>query len=692
MSSPGVRDSDPPRDKGAPHSGAPARAPGADTAAIIAVAALASCSIALIVSLVTGGAVTARAIPGLPDAGPVTRWGLPSATAVRDIAAALTTGLLVLALFLLPLRKGAALGPQALGYVRAATWPALVWAGAAAAVLVFQLSDVSGLPPAEVVGDQLTRYAVSVAQGIGLLIVILLACAAALLCRTTDTAAGAFAPLTLAVAGLVPPALTGHSASAGSHELAITGLALHVLAVSVWVGGLAAVTFHGLRAGADDAPVAAERFSRMALWAYIGVGVGGVASAASRLYTVADLYTTSYGLLILVKAALFIALGAIGWAHRRRTIPRIAAVGGRRLFARLAGVEIAVMSATMGIAAALGRTPPPEQQGTADPAEAILGFPMPPPISAHTLLTLWRPDLFFILVVAVLGGGYAAGVVRLLRRGDRWPWGRTLAWAAGLLVLAAVLLSGVATYSMVLFSTHMIQHMVLSMLVPILLVLGAPVTLALRALHPARRRGDRGPREWLTAFINSGFAKVATHPAVATPLFVLSPYALYFSPLFPALMNDHSGHLFMNVHFLLTGFLYYWIIVGVDPGPRKLPYLLRIVLLLAVMGVHAFFGITIMMQTAPLAMEYYGQFQVPWLEGQSADQYTGGGIAWAVGEIPTGLVMLALVRQWARDEERTERRRERHSRRDGSDDADMDAYNAYLADLERRSNGRPPEA
>ncbi|GAA1748228.1 cytochrome c oxidase assembly protein [Streptomonospora arabica] len=688
MSSPGVREGDLPREEPAESRapGAAVRAPGADTAGIIAVAAVASGLIALIVALVAGGAVTVRVIPGLPDAGPLTRWGLPTATAVRDVAAALTVGLLVLGAFLLPLRKGAP-GAQALGYVRVAAWPALVWAAAAGAVLVFQLSDVSGLPPGQVVGDQLTSYAVSVAQGIGLLAVILLACGTALLSRTAETAAGTLAPLALAVAGLMPPALTGHSASAGSHELAVTGLALHVLAISLWVGGLAAVTFHGLRAKPAAPAVAAERFSRMALWAYIGVGVGGVASAASRLYAVSDLVTTSYGLLILVKAVLFCALGALGWAHRRRTIPRITEAGGRRLFARLAGVEIAVMSATMGIAAALSRTAPPEQPGTVTEAEAVLGFAVPPPVSVQTLLTLWRPDLFFALVVVVLGGAYAAGVVRLLRRGDSWPWGRTLSWAAGLAVLVAMLLSGVATYSMVTFSMHMVQHMVLSMLVPILLVLGAPVTLALRALHPARIRGDRGPREWLAAFINSGFSTTVTHPAVAAPVFVLSPYVLYFTPLFPALMNDHTGHLLMNVHFLLTGFLYYWIIVGVDPGPRNLPYLLRLVLLLVAMGVHAFFGITIMMQSAPLAMEYYGQFDVPWLDAQGADQYAGGGIAWAVGEVPTGLVMLAMVRQWWVDDERAERRRERHSKRGGSDDADMDAYNAYLAELDRRSKG-----
>ncbi|WP_067970558.1 cytochrome c oxidase assembly protein [Nocardiopsis trehalosi] len=658
---------------------------GTDTAIVIGVAAAAAGLIALIISLVAGGAVTAQVIPGLPDAGSLTRWGLPIAKTTMDFAGALTVGLLLLAAFLLPADKGV-LGSAAVGYVRAASWSALVWAAAAAATLVFQLSDLLGLPPGEVLGDQLTSYAGSVRQGIGLMFVILLATAVALFGRTAASGAGAIGLLAAALAGVVPPALTGHSASSGAHELAVTGLALHVLAISVWVGGLAAVTFHGLRAKADHAAVAARRFSTAAVWAWAGVAIGGAASAISRLYQPADLFTTSYGLIMVAKTVLFVALGAIGWWHRRATVPRLEESGGRRLFVRLAGVEIVLMSVTMGLAGALSRTaPPPPLDGTVDPVAELLGFPMPPPMTAQTLLTLWRPDLFFILAVALLGGLYAAGVVRLIRRGDRWPWIRVAAWAAGLVSMAAVLLSGVSTYAMVLFSTHMVQHMILSMLTPILLVLGAPVTLALRALKPAKRRGDRGPREWLNAFLQSRFSRVVTHPAVATPLFVLSPYAVYFTPLFAALMNDHLGHLVMSVHFLLSGFLFYWIMVGVDPAPRKIPYLLRIVLLLVVMGVHAFFGITIMMQSAPLAMEYYGQFDVPWSDGVAEDQYAGGGVAWAIGELPTLLVMITLLYQWFGDEERTERRRERHSRRGGSDDADMDDYNAYLQELDRRS-------
>ncbi|MBB4930736.1 putative copper resistance protein D [Lipingzhangella halophila] len=657
------------------------------TAVVISVAATATGLIALIIALAAGGAVTPQVIPGLPDAGPLTRWGLPVSKNVQDAGAVLTVGLLLLAAFLLPNDKGVP-SSQALGYVRAASWTGLAWAAGAGATLVFQLSDTVGQPPFAVIGDQLSSYAGQSTQGIGLTVVILLATAVALFGRTVVTGAGVITLLGIALAGVVPPALTGHSATAGSHELAVTGLALHVLAICLWVGGLAAVTFHALRPGGEHAALAVRRFSRFALWAYIGVAIGGAASAISRLYAVQELYTTPYGRIILVKIVLFGVLGYLGWLHRRSVVPRIGEASGRARFVRVAGGEIVIMAAVVGISVALSRTaPPPPAESEVDPVTAILGFPMPPPIDAQSLLTLWRPDLLFIMLVVCLGGFYAVGVVRLVRRGDRWPWGRSLAWALGLLLLVAAVLSGVGTYAMVLFSTHMLQHMALSMMVPLLLVLGAPATLALRALKPAQRRGDRGPREWLSAFLGSSFSRAVTHPGVAAPLFVLSPYALYFTPLFPALMSDHLGHMLMNVHFLATGFLFYWVIAGVDPGPRKLPYLLRILLLLVTMGMHAFFGIAIMMQTEPLAPEYYAQLEIPWSSSVGEDQYTGGGIAWSIGEIPTLLVTIAMLRQWARDEERTERRRQRHSRRDGSDDADMDAYNAYLQELDRRSRG-----
>ncbi|SHI80749.1 putative copper resistance protein D [Nocardiopsis flavescens] len=670
-----------------------AGAPRASAAPVLAAVAAVLCLAGLGLTLVLGGAAFPEVIPGLPDAGDAVRWGLPLSKAVMETAGVLTIGALLLAVVLLPSDKGR-LSRQAVGYVHAATWSALAWAAGAVGTLYFQASEFLARPLGRVSVDEVTAYAGSVSGGIALMFVILLTTGILLFGRTVTGATGALWLLVLALAATTPPALTGHSASAGAHELAVTGLALHVITISVWTGGLALLTFHAMRARGDAVETAAARFSRLALWAYVGVAISGLASALARIESLDALLRTEYGLIILVKVVLFAVLGAFGYLHREFALKGLdgaAKAPGwparrRLLFLRIAAVEVLVMALVIGVSVGLGRTaPPPPLDSRVDPAALILGFPVPPPMDAANLLTLWRPDLFFIMLVVVAGGLYAAGVVRLVRRGDSWPAGRAVAFTAGLLTIVAVQLSGFATYAMVLFSTHMIQHMVLSMLTPILLVLGAPVTLALRALHPVKRRGDRGPREWLNLFLNSRYSKLVTHPAVATPLFILSPYALYFTPLFPTLMNDHLGHLFMGVHFLVTGFLFYWVIVGIDPAPRKMPYLLRILLLLLAMGFHAFFGISIMMQSAPIAMDYYGQFDVPWLDGLAEDQYAGGGVAWALGEIPTLLVMLALVVQWSRDDEKQERRRERHARRDGSDDADLDAYNAYLAELDRRN-------
>nr|WP_245930366.1 cytochrome c oxidase assembly protein [Allonocardiopsis opalescens] len=652
----------------------------------IAAAALAAGAVALLLGLVLGGSVTARVIPGLPDAGALTRWGLPVSRHVMDVAAVLTVGLLLLASVGLPSAKGR-LSTEAEGLVRAASWTALLWGVAAAATLVFQLSEIFGYPVTELVGDQITSYAGQVDQGVALMLVILLVTAVALFGRTATGAPAALALLATALVALLPPPLTGHAAAAGNHELATTGLALHVLTISVWAGGLCAVVWYALRGGAELS-TAAHRYSRVALWAYIGVAVSGAASALARLSDVGQLFTTPYGLLMVAKTIGFAVLGYLGWRHRTVTLPALAE-GRRHAFLRLAGGEVVLMSAVIGLAVALARTaPPPPREGTVDPVREVLGFSMPPPVSAQTLLTLWRPDLFFILLVAVLGGLYAAALLRLRRRGDRWPLGRTVSWAIGLLTVVAVNLTGVASYAPIMFSVHMVQHMTLNMVTPIFLVLGAPVTLALRALRPAERRGDRGPREWLVLALHSRFFAVLSHPLVATALFVGSTFALYFTPLFGYLMNNHLGHLYMSVHFLLVGALFFWLIIGVDPAPRSIPHLLRILLLFVTMAFHAFFGMALMSLSGPIAPEWYALVERPWGPTVLEDQNAGGGIAWSFGEVPNLIVLAALFVQWIRDDERTERRRERHAARGGAGgDSDLDAYNAYLAELDRRAQG-----
>ncbi|MCX5598747.1 cytochrome c oxidase assembly protein [Streptomyces phaeochromogenes] len=294
----------------------------------------------------------------------------------------------------------------------------------------------------------------------------------------------------------------------------------------------------------------------------------------------------------------------------------------------------------------------------------------------------WSPDPFF-LVACLLGLAlYGWGVVRLVRRGDAWPVGRTVAFVVGVLSVMLVLCTGLNDYGMVMFSVHMVQHMVISMLSPILILLGAPITLALRAL-PTAGRDRKGPRELLLMFLHSRFMRVVTHPAFTIPLFIASLYALYFTPIFDFLMGSKTGHIAMMCHFLAVGLVFFWPIMGVDPGPHRPGYLMRMLELFAGMPFHAFFGIALMMASEPMVETYKNPAASLGIDAL-ADQTAAGGIAWAFSEIPSVLVLLALLFQWHRSEERQARRSDRAADRDG--DKELEAYNAYLASLNARGH------
>jgi putative copper resistance protein D len=295
----------------------------------------------------------------------------------------------------------------------------------------------------------------------------------------------------------------------------------------------------------------------------------------------------------------------------------------------------------------------------------------------------YRSDPFFLTGCLLALGLYGWGVLRLRRRGDAWPAGRVVAFVLGVLTVALTMCTRLNDYGMVMFSVHMVQHMIISMLSPILLLLGAPVTLTLRAL-PTAGRGRKGPRELLVAVLHSRYLRIVTHPAFTIPLFVASLYALYFTPLFDFLMESRAGHIAMMLHFLAVGLVFFWPIMGVDPGPHRPGYVMRMLELFMGMPFHAFFGIALMMASAPMVKTFENP---PASLGVNAlaDQHAAGGIAWAFSEIPSVLVLLALVFQWYVSEQRQSRRKDRAADRDG--DKELAAYNAYLASLQGRSRG-----
>jgi putative copper resistance protein D len=308
---------------------------------------------------------------------------------------------------------------------------------------------------------------------------------------------------------------------------------------------------------------------------------------------------------------------------------------------------------------------------------------LPPFTFARALAFHPSADWAFLALAVLLLVGYVTGCVRLWRRGDKWPVGRLIAWLLGLGTMVMVTCTGLGQYGMVMLSAHMMQHMVLSMLTPILLLLGAPITLALRALRPAGR-GRRGPRELLVALLHSRYVKVISHPAFTIPLFIASLYGLYFTPIFDFLMKSQGGHFAMMFHFLAVGLAFFWPIMGVDPGPHRPGFVLRILELFVGMPFHAFFGVAVMMASGLMV----GTFAHPPASlgvNPLTDQHLAGGLAWAFSEIPTAVVLIALTFQWAKSEERVSRRKDRVADRTG--DQELEAYNAYLARLGQRRAG-----
>jgi putative copper resistance protein D len=312
----------------------------------------------------------------------------------------------------------------------------------------------------------------------------------------------------------------------------------------------------------------------------------------------------------------------------------------------------------------------------------MLGYELPGAPSPLRMLTFWRFDTFLSVGGLLLAALYLAAVVLLRRRGDRWPVGRTVSWLAGCAALVFATGSGVRAYGSAMFSIHMVEHMTLNMFVPLLLVLGAPVTLALRVLPSAAPGAPPGPREWILRAVHSPLTAFLSNPITAFVLFVGSLYAVYFTPLFDTLVQYHWGHELMSLHFLLTGYLFYWGIIGVDPGPRRLPFIGRLALLFATMPFHAFFGIAMMTKTTAVGDNYYATVALPWVTSRTDDQHLGGAIAWGASEVPLVMVVIALVTQWVRQDRRTSARSDR-SEEAGSDD-DMDAYEGTLRELSRQ--------
>jgi putative copper resistance protein D len=629
-----------------------------------------------------GGAFAAP-VAGLPDVGPVVRWGLPIVRAIHDLAAASTVGLLVVGATIIPEARHTSRRITAARYACAS---GVVWVVAGLVGLVFTFADISGTTLGDpTFGAQFQTFVFQLdflrADALSFAMALVVTMGAAVVRRRS----GMVALAALSILAILPLSLSGHASGAANHDTAVNSLALHLVAAVLWVGGLLALAM--LRPVLGKAlAVSVQRYSTLAGWCFVAVAVSGVANAWIRIGSIGNLAST-YGALVILKVLALVVLGLAGWQQRSRVVHQLSAdPRARRVFARLALFELVVMGAAFALGAALSRSAPPGvvlSAVSADPAYALTGYPAPAgPLTTSGWFTVWRIDWLWLAVAVLAVSLYLGGVWRMRARGDSWPVLRTVGWVLGWAIFVWATSGAPGVYGSVLFSVHMVMHMTVSMVAPILMVLAAPVTLALRTLRP-RRDNTLGPRELLLALVHSRYFAVVGNPVVASVIFFGSLIVFYYSPLFEVALRTHTGHVLMTTHFLLAGYLFAWVLVGIDPGPRRWPPVILLVILFGTISFHAFFGVALTSGTTLLAPGFFRGLHLPWAVDLLADQRTGGAVAWGIGELPTLILAMLVALAWVRSDSAETTRLDRQADRD--DDAELRAYNAHLGAL----SGRP---
>jgi cytochrome c oxidase assembly factor CtaG/putative copper export protein len=644
--------------------------------------------IAVVTGLIFGGGAAPLE---LIDPGAVVRWGLPLSMLFLRIASSVTLGLLLVVAFALPVKH-----PVTERVLHVAAAAAAVWvvASAVTAFLTFLAVYVEPVTLDDRFGSLLTFFFAQTEIGQAWLWSTLFAGVASVLIIVVRSYPTLFVTGLLAVIALWPLAEQGHAAGTESHNQAVMASFLHSVFVAFWIGGLVALAIVWRSAANDRALLVntLTRYSTIALISALVVTASGLMNASVRIGSVAGL-ASPYGTLVIIKAALLISLIALGAVYRGWLINRFARSDtgpARKILGAVFVGELAIMGGALGMAVALSRTSTPvpiipaTDRGQATPAEILTGKPLPEEYDWTKVFTVWEIDLLWALLGFFAIAFYLQGAIRLARRGDRWPLGRTVSFVTGMVLLIFATSSGLAVYGMYLFSIHMMGHMLLSMAIPVLLVLGGPVTLVARAVE-SRADSSWGSREWVLNTVHSRYVETIGHPLIAAPLFAFSLVVFYYSPLFEWALESHLGHHWMVFHFVASGYIFAHMLVGVDPQPYRPVYPLRLIIVLATMAFHAFFGLSIIMGTGLLAPEWFGAMGREWGADPMSDQRTGGEIAWSLGEIPTLVLAVLIAVGWSREGDRESKRLDRQADRD--DDRALRDYNAMLSQRAQATKG-----
>lgn len=589
------------------------------------------------------------------------------------ISASLVIGYFFYASLLLPEREGQFLASES--YRRLAHFSALTWSFSSALLIITSLREIIGTSfDLQTLRSYLTQVSLGRLQLLQLLASLLLV----IIIRRVKRNGPAVGALLLALLGLCAPLIESHSGDAGMHGLAIGSIIIHLSALSIWIGVIAGF----LMISQEAFMKVDQRWRVIAPWIVISVLASGLLNSWTRM-NFRDAFDGDYARILTLKVALVILVLGVAWYLRREVLRRA-------IKTKLIALEFGFLALTSLVGSWLSRTEPPIRGDIPSASDlralALTGLRFPDEPNLWRLVISYEADGLMLGALIFVTALYISAVVRLARRGVKWPVGRTIAFALGISAIDFATSGGLGVYANFSFSHHMMAHMVLGMIAPIGIVLGAPITLALRSLPSGRDDQERGLRGLLVNALSSKAVVIFSHPIIALAIFDGSLFVLYFTSIFDSLMGSHIGHLLMSLHFLLAGILFFHVIIGIDPRPRQYPHIFRIVILFAAMSIHAFFSISLLSSTTLIGVDYYQSLATPWVSDLLADQRIGASIGWVMGEIPILLSLVATFLQWIRSDEREARRIDRASNRAkavGEKD-ELDHYNDYLARLAKR--------
>lgn len=289
-------------------------------------------------------------------------------------------------------------------------------------------------------------------------------------------------------------------------------------------------------------------------------------------------------------------------------------------------------------------------------AAALLPFVLPALTLAHGeaapapmfpgVLLAWRFDISPIVGVVVVAAAYLWAARRVSERhpANRARRGRTIAFMAGLVAILLALVSPIEAYEGQLFSVHMVQHMLLELVAAPLLLLGAPITLTLRAASASVRRT-------LLAILHSRIVHLISFPLVAWLLFAAVNWGWHFSALYNVALENPPLHYLQHATFLGAALLFWWPVIGLDPSPWRMPYPVRLFYLFLAMPQNSFLGVALMSAGTVLYPHYLTNLRA-WGLSPLDDQNLGGILMWVMGDMAFLIGMGLVVAAWVRLEDR----------------------------------------